>query len=360
MHNIGLVLFHTGETKALVPLMLSLAKQPEKYKLTIVPVGISAKNILPNKLKKYIFIPKLIKNYLGQNDEDQMHFSDHYVKDILEKLENCQTVISGCPAKIQLQVIKVLPSNMQKIIYFDMPYNKKIAKKYAPYADFFIYTDNISMQLAHKDLANSIKILSARNGDFDTWLINHHKNLKNKKQIYAKLSIEPNAKLLLWIGGYNNPLEKKAFQKFAHAFKPYKNKFTLKIAIHPGLKSFNPQKTKRIINEYYISELTKIKYSKNAAQNTITSLDSNSIASIATAVISVDPTAVKQTSYIGIDAKTVYINKNSKIAGIEQIKTNAQWHEIFNFWLEDVNHILENKNFDIPTSSTEEVIIQII
>lgn len=368
MQNVGFILYHTGETNGLLPAILSIAKQPDKYKLTIIPVGVSAQNILPKTLKKFCKTPMLINDYLGQNDDYNMHFGAKYVTDIVELLSGCKTVVSGCPAQIQYQVIKSLTKDTKKVIFFDGPSLKKYRKKFLAYADAYIYTDEATYTAAQKD-SEQVKLYRARHGDFDTWLTNHHKNLRKKKQICKELAVNPEDKVILWLGGYGDlsayDSEKKGFAEFLNVLPKQKDKFQLRISIHPGLKHFPPQKTNRIINEYYITQLEDIGYSKKDAQQTITKLDSNSLASLATGVVSVESTAAAQAIYIGTPAKYIYAKQKNLSAGIEIVKSKKRWQEIFNSWLNEHNssskYLNETNQLQIPLdTSIEQVITEIL
>ena len=368
MQHVGFILYHTGETNGLLPAILSIAKQPDKYKLTIIPTGVSAQHILPKNLKKFCKTPLLIKDYLGQNDDYNMHFSTKYVEDIVTLLQDCDTVISGCPAQIQYQVIKDLPKNKKKIIFFDGPSINKHSKKFLKYADAFIYTDEETFKAAQNSF-NKIKLFCARHGDFDTWLTNHHKNLRNKKKIYKELAVKPEDKVILWLGGYGDlsayDSEKTGFAEFLEVYRKIKDKFQLRISIHPGLKHFNPPKTKRIIDKYYISQLEDIGYNKAAATKTITNLDSNSIASIATGVVSVESTAAAQAIYIGTQAKYIGSKKKNVHDAIEVVKNKKRWQEIFNSWFSEHTptnkYLNETNQLKIPlNTSIEQVIAHIL
>lgn len=368
MQHVGFILYHTGETNGLLPAILNIAKQPDKYKLTIIPAGISAQNILPKKLNKFCKTPLLIKNYLGQNDDYKMHFSEKYVEDIVTLLQDCDTVISGCPAQIQYQVIKALPKSKKKIIFFDGPSLKKYSKKFQAYVNAYIFTDDATYKAAQTSYSN-IKLYCARHGGFDTWLTNHHKNLRNKKKIYKELAVNPENKVILWLGGYGDlsayDSEKKGFTEFLEVFRKLKDKFQLRISIHPGLKHFTPPKTERIINKYYISQLEDIGYNKAAAEKTITNLDSNSIASIATGVVSVESTAAAQAIYIGTQAKYIGPKKQNVNSAIEVVKSKKRWQEIFNSWLSEHSptnkYLSETNQLQIPlNTSIEQVVTDIL
>lgn len=369
MLNIGFVLYHTGETKALLPAMSSLAMQQDKYKLTIIPAGISAQNIIPKSLKKFCKTPLLIQHYLGLNDDYQMHFSDKFVMDIVKLLEKINIVISGCPSQIQHQVIRALPDTTQKIIIFDMPYPQHLVKKFAEYANAFIFTDSTSLKIAQKKLTGNLQLYCARHGDFDLWLSNHHKNLRDNKKIRKQLKLNNNDKIILWLGGYgaldNEDTEMRGFKKFLAAYKKVKDKFKLRITIHPGLKHFNQQKLIRIINQYYLNELQDIGFNKQQAQETISKLDSNQVASIACGAVSVNSTAAHQSIFIGTPAKYIYLPKQNIRENVEVIKNNKQWLEIFDEWIDNKNR--KNKYLDelnklaVPLDiSVEQTIIKIL
>lgn len=370
MSHIGFVLFHTGETRALLPSMERLSIL--KHKLSIIPVGLSAKNCLPKNLERHIKIPNLIKQNLGLNDEFDMFFNPRIVKDITDKLKDCDIVIFGSPAKIQQQIAKEICSTKQVIVYFDLQVTHKKAAAFGKFADKFILTTDYAKQAAISYLNKNsntkpLEILLARHGDFDFWLQQHHTNMQNLNEIYEKLQVHNSSKVILWAGGYDdfsdNDIEERGFLKFLKSYKLFKSKFDLRIAVHPGLKSYNTNKLKRILNKYYIINLLEHGFSPDEIDKVITNLETNTIASIARATVSVSSTVGPQSIFIGTPAKNVYINNSYLINGVESVKSSARWKELLTKWVLDNKKQIpksEYNNLGIPQNSTIDIILKII
>ncbi|MDF1757968.1 MAG: hypothetical protein P1U74_06685 [Legionellaceae bacterium] len=368
MNKIGFVLFHTGETRALLPTIALLAKK--KYKLAIIPVGFAAKNCLPKKLNKYILIPKLIENYLGRNDEFNMFFNPGIVQDITAKLQDCRIVFFGSSAKIQEQVAKELFGKMKLAVYFDLHASKDKIHSFSRYVDDIIVTSKYVGQIITQQLHiknKSPKITLARHGDFDTWLSQHNKNIKNKSKIRKKIDVSMTDKVILWAGGSGdflaNDVEEQGFLKFLKTFKLFKDKFSLRISPHPGLTCYNPHKQQHILHKYYVNNLLKEGFTPEEINKIFISYDTNMLASIATACVSISSTTGLQAIFLGIPAKNVFINKSHIIDGIESVNTVKRWKELLVKWDDELPQQLsqtEISQIGTPNISTQDLVLKMI
>jgi hypothetical protein len=378
MVHIGFVLYHTGETNALIPAMCHIAKNPSIATLSVIPVGVSAKDNLPKSLSKFIIIPEVIKQGLGQNDEFNMYFRNTIIEEVVTKLKNCDVIIIGTPAKIQEQIAKEIPDNIKLITYFDgSTVDPKKLDVFVKYSNEFIVTTKYAKQfiqshIQEKNILKNIKIFLSRHGNFDIWLQQHTINKKNEAKIRRELCVLPSDKIIVWAGGYgdfsNNDIESQAFLKFLKSFHLFKNNFKLRIAIHPGLKNYNQNKLNIILDRYYKNKLLEFGFTKEEVSLIFTSLDTNTIASVAHAVISLNGMAGSQSIYIKTIAKNIYLNKKYIIEGIESVKSNKRWQEIYNQLLTEKNQEMNEADYihavnklGIPLdTSTKQTIIQII
>jgi hypothetical protein len=361
MLSICFILFHAGETRALLPTINNLIANHEK--VLIIPVGISAKKLLPKNLNKYTKTPCLINDGLGQNDEYALRFRDSVILEIISFCKNSNLIITGSPSKIQEQIVKNLPPDKKIIVYFDLfaTYAKVLA--FQQYAYAFIVTLNstkiaIKKHLQSSKIKHQPKIILARHGDFDIWVENSKRALANEDVVSKELELNKKHKFILWAGGYDdlsiNDKERKAFLKFIKSFYLYKNQYQLRVTIHPGLKNYIPGKLQRILDFYYLDTLREFKFTNDEIKSTITDLNASNIAIIATAVVSLCSTASIQAAYLNINTKNIYLTKDLVIPSIESVKSSKRWCELFKLWVE--TPYSDEINQDIPKLSTYDAI----
>ena len=362
MGGICFILFHAGETRALLPTMQHLIS--ERIQIKIVPVGISAKNLLPKNLNKYIKTPSIITDGLGQNDEYNLRFRDSAILEIVNICSHSSLIITGIPSKIQEQIVKHLPRDKKIIVYFDLfaTFDKVVA--FQQYAYAFIATlkstkTSIKKHLKGSKISHKPKIILARHGDFDTWVANSQTSLTNKDSIATQLKLDTKHKLIVWAGGYDdfsqNDKEHRAFLKFIKSFYLYKKQYKLIISIHPGLKNYNPHKLQRILDFYYLDTLRGFQFTHDEVKTTITNISVSEIAILATAIVSLCSTATIQAAYLNINSKNVYLNKQLVAPNIESVKSAKRWRELFKLW-SNPTPCNANNNQDIPDLNTYDAI----
>jgi hypothetical protein len=369
MIRVAFILFHTGETRALLPAMLQMAARPKQYCLRIIPVGQVAKNNLPELLLPFIQVPRFIQAGEGQNDAYKTSFPEENIQEVLEYCDAFQHIVMGVPSKIQAQIAQALPRLKQRIAYIDIGADVHRINAFLKHVDMFIVTSLMAQKAAQtivmqSELEKKPRVLAGRNGDFDTWREQYTTQIKNIETIQAKLCIHSTDKVLLWAGGYGdaseNDAEKLGFIKFIEAFLPFKNEYKLKIAIHPGLKSYPSKKLNQILEDYYINPLSMRGFSEKEAHKMVTQFDAFSVACVAHGVISIGSMVAPQAVSLGVRAKTVFVSDNiSPITGIKTIRIKEEWQEIFNRWLSKERRIINSEIYDkaikklsIPKEST--------
>ena len=173
-------------------------------------------------------------------------------------------------------------------------------------------------------------------------------------------------KVILWAGGYG-AMEKLAFKKFLKAYQAYREAYTLKITIHPGLKKYSPEKLQLLLKDYYLDALHAYAFPKSQIQQVITSLDSLAIVSVSHAVVSLNSAVGAQAIFLGRRAKNVYLDKHIEgFEGIECVKTKARWHNLFEMWLSescqpsDADSLEAKALLGIPEKTTEQVLFTLL
>ena len=369
MIHVAFILFHTGETRALLPTMLKMAAKPEQYCMRIIPVGQVAKNNLLDSLIPFIHVPRFIQAGEGQNDAYKTAFSKEHIQEVIQYCEGFDHIVMGVPAKIQAQIAEALPRCTQRIAYIDVGSDAYKIHAFLRHVDAFIVTSLMAQKNAQdiimqSDLKKKPPVLAGRHGDFDTWREHYGVQIKNIESIQDKLSIHGTDKVLLWAGGYGDVSEhdeeRIGFVKFLEAFLPFKDDYKLRIAIHPGLKNYAARKLNQLLEYYYIEPLSRLGFSKKEAQKVITKLDTFSVACVAHGVISVSSMVAPQAVSIGVRAKTIFVSDHiSPIIGIKTIRKADEGQQIFNRWLSQERRKINSKSYDaaikklsIPNQST--------
>ncbi|MCR9191185.1 MAG: hypothetical protein NXI01_00800 [Gammaproteobacteria bacterium] len=332
MKHIAFVLFHTGETKALLPTIQNFMNQTDHYRVSIIPVGQTAKNNLPQSLNPVIRIPSFIDQGLGQNDENNISFDDDYVQEVVSYCQDYQYIVLGSAAIIQTQIAVALPPTKQRLIYFDIGFDPDRVQNFLPYAEAFFMTSRFAQQdavalIAESKMIKKPAVLLGRHGDIDTWQQQYLDNVKNSTQIRNMLHVEPSDKIIVWAGRYDVHLSKEgrealAFKLFLDNFKDFAEHYKLRITLHPGIKGYPEKKLQALLDDYYIQPLLD---SGMDPSHVITQSNTLPAVSIAHAVVSLGSTVGAQSVCIGTRAKNVYLPDMQPIRGIESVKSEARW-----------------------------------
>ena len=375
--TITFILFHTGETKALIPAIKTMLSHPTQYEIRIIPVGQSAKNLLlaDNDLKEITHIPKFVKAGRGSNEEYQKEFSPNDVEEVIQLCVAYDNIVIGFPATIQEQIAKTLSAEKNRIIYFDSGSDQTKIRAFSPFANTLVFTSLFDQHTAQQfvdrlDLNNKPSIVAAKHGDFNAWLA-AYKKMTNKEieDIRITLGVNSKDKIILWAGGYGNPIsdtdkEAKAFKTFLETFKLYKNHYQLRITLHPGLKnSSTPDNLKEIQETYYLAPLREINYSGNELSKVITSISSIQAASVVLGVFSAGSTVARQTVIIGGRAKNITPfndpNQSQLFEGIEDVKKPERLSTLLTRWLDKKRRLLNSESYKkairklkLPVTST--------
>jgi hypothetical protein len=372
---VAFILFHAGETRALLPTMRQMAAQPEHYCLRIIPVGQVAKNNLSDVLMPHIIIPRFIQAGMGHNDAYHTVFSEEDVQEIVGYCDAFQHIIMGVPAKIQIQVAKAMPKTKQRIAYVDVGADECKIDAFSNTIDILIVTSLIAKKTAEKlimrsGLKNKPRVLAGRHGDFDSWRERYEHDVKDRdlSMIQVQLGVASSDNVILWAGGYgdrtDNDIEKLGFTLFMKAFVNFKHQYQLRIAIHPGIKNYSSPTRDLILEAYYIRPLLEHGFSQAEIKSILTRLDTFSIACVAIGVVSVSSMVGPQAVSIGVRAKTVFVNNSiSSITGIKTIKTAKAWQAVLSGWLCKKRRAFNSKKYhqaicklSLPKESTWDIL----
>ena len=383
--TITFILFHTGETKALMPSIKIMLNHPAQYELRIIPVGQSAKNLLlaDNDLKEITHIPAFVKAGRGSNEEYQKEFSPNDVEEVVQLCVAYNNIVIGFPAIIQEQIARALPAEKNRIIYFDSGSDQTRIRAFSPFANTLIFTSLLDQHEAQHfidqlDLNNKPTIVAAKHGDFNAWLAAYRQMTPEEiDNIRKTLHVDSKDKIILWAGGYGNPIsdtdkEAVAFKAFLDTFTLYKEHYQLRITLHPGLKnSYSKEKLKDIQENYYLTPLRKIGYSDNEIQHVITPISSIQAASVALGVFSAGSTVARQTVMIGGRAKNITPfndpGQNSLFEGIEDVKKPQRLSALLARWLGKKRRLLNSESYKktikklkLPVASTANMLKKLL
>ncbi|MDF1684336.1 MAG: hypothetical protein P1U36_06720 [Legionellaceae bacterium] len=349
---VAFILFHTGETRALLPAMLQMAARPDQYCLRIIPVGQVAKNNLPDTLISFIKIPRFVQAGMGHNDAYHTRFSKEDVQEVIAYCDAFQHIVMGVPSKIQAQIAEALPRIKQRIAYLDVGSDVGKINAFSKHVDMLIVTSLIAQKTAQNiimqyKLANKPRVLAGRHGDFDTWRERYEQDMPSNHiaAIQTELCVKSTDNVLLWAGGYGDD-ERLGFIKFLQAFVLFEHKYKLRVTIHPGLKAYSPEKLNQILGDYYIQALLQFGFSKQEACQIFTNLDAFSVACVAHGVVSVSSMVGPQAVSIGVRAKTVFVSDAiSPIIGIRMVRTQEAWQVVLNHWLSKKRRVINSENY---------------
>lgn len=345
MRRIAFILFHTGETTALLPTMLKMAGKPEKYEICIVPVGQAARGRLPDELAEFIRTPSFVAAGKAANDEFQKEFSPECIQEVLALCETFNNVVIGFPSKLQAQIAQALPHSKQRIIYFDAGNDEAKIETFAPFSNTLVFTtlanhSQAQAFISDSELSNKPQVVPARHGDFDRWRY-AYKSMTEERfaAIRASLDVSSTDKVILWAGGYGDNFsaedaEAIAFRLFIETFKLYQQYFKLRITLHPGIKNtYSAEKLKSIQDTYYLQPLLNLGFSADEVSKVITQLDTLQVASVSLGVVSSGSTVAPQAVLIGTRAKNIIPDSHPPLfQGIEDVNTPARLSLLLERW----------------------------
>lgn len=377
--SIVFILFHNGETRALMQTMESMIES--EHNILVIPVGQSAKEDLEKSssstLKSSIWIPNFIEQGLAKNHDYGLNFEPEHIHEVVIQCMGCSHAVIGFPSRIQEQITAALPAEIKKIVYFDMGSNETKIEAFSHHANVLLMTTlkaqqdaRMSLQhLIHKGIINKAPlVLAARHGDLDTWCKKYKEQNDRKSSIRASLGIYNQDEFALWAGGYGDfseeDTERVAFQTFIAAWKHHTPDLDLVIRPHPGLyeySKYEKDKFERIIKFYYIDPLTGIGFSTIEANKMITNLPTVDVVSARPLiVVSVNSTVGVQTKFLAcmeqlnMDAVNVFSKGVQPIVGIKVVEAH-EWDEVLGNLRspnpQDYKKIL--KDLSLPNASTQ-------
>ena len=381
--KVAVILFHTGETKALLPWM-----RVNQNNIRIILAGQAAKKSLPTDFSSVI-IPSFISESHCENDAFQQPFPQKDIDEIIKLCEGYDHVVLGSPAEVQLQVAAALPPDTQRIVYFDAGSNPEKIEAFAPHADALVFTSVLNQEFAHQIVSqlhlkdeDKPDIISARHGDFDQWLNAYLSMTADQKEmIRQNLCVSTEDKVIVWAGGYGEK-EIKAFKMFLETFSEYKTKYKLRITPHPGVMSTSPEKRENSLKTYYQDPLVAAGFSQEEIKRLIvTTIPTQMVASIALGLFSAGSTTGAQAVWIGTRAKYVIPAASQQDKEpekfekpheplpfkIKNLNTPSGLSTLFSLWIEkqkerrQVNDptyrkATDEKKLGIPKNSTQEVL----
>lgn len=378
MRKIAFVLYHTGETRALMPTMLKMAKKGDKYAICIIPVGQAARGSLPEDLSCFIKTPSFVNAGKCTNDEFKNEFPSDYVNEVLALCEGFDNVVIGFPSKLQAQIARGLPESKQRIIYFDGGSDETKIQAFAPISNTLVFTTlanhkNAQDLISRINLRHKPTVVPARHGDFDRWRY-AYKSMTEAKfaEIRRTLQVSTTDKVILWAGGYGDTFssadeEAIAFKLFVETFVAYQQHFKLRITLHPGIKNtYGADKQHDIQEVYYLQPLLSLGLSADEVSKVMTPapLDTLQVASVSLGVLSSGSTVAPQAVLIGTRAKNIILDdKPPLFQGIEDVNTPERLSLLLTRWAHKDRRQLGDASYEkavaklgVPQESTKHVI----
>lgn len=370
MKTVAFILFHVGETRALLPAMDWVARQSDDHRLAIIPVGQAAKCNIPSALYPWVKTPSFVCKGIGRNDEFLREFTSEDLNEVLGLCAPFKNIVIGAPSRIQEQIAAELPNDKNRVIYFDSNFFKEKITQFARYANTMIFTSLKGQQSAKQFISEMCllarpKILVARHGDLDFWVSAYRALQSQRCSILKSLSIKPRQRLILWAGGYGHHFtaldsEAIAFKQFVDTFRFYKDRYQLRITLHPGIKkTYDKGVLKRIQNVYYLEPLLKAGLGVQEVSQIMTSLDSMSVASVARAVVSLGSCVGLQSLFLGTDAVSMPLgSKSLSDDRVEEVESAERLSILFEEWLHERSpsnkrsFLKSKKEQDLPYIST--------
>ncbi|HLB42066.1 MAG TPA: hypothetical protein VJN02_04290 [Gammaproteobacteria bacterium] len=290
MIKVAIILYHTGETRALIPTMRAMARKSKDYEILIVIAGEAAAANVPEDLRAVTKVLSFIGQGRGSNKEYLKPFEAKDIQEVLNICEGYDHFVIGYPSEIQRQIAQALsslPHHQQVIIYFDAGSNPDKIRSFAPLADVLIFTSHLNQKRAQAivnemDLIHQPEVIAARHGDFDVWLrsyVDMQQDADKADAIRKELNVGLEDKVILWVGGYGKDYssadrEAVSFRRFIDVLKGYPE-YKLRITAHPGVKS--SEKKQEVLNTYYLKPLSEAGFSAMAIEQAITAVDTREV-----------------------------------------------------------------------------------
>lgn len=225
------VLYDTGETRALQPVMKLLEQKNISYKTLVMG---TASSLIHDAHVLDITKDCKISQVISQKTwPREQKISDADLQKIKACISPC-VVITGMVSEVQRQISELEKNENHPVLaFYDAlaPLQSALQQSFLPVVtELLVPMEEIKDKLKNNPAASELKIETVGQPTLEVWAV-ANKNI-NPKDVYKKIPhFDPNKKTILYVGGYGATYE-QAFTLFAQAVAPMKN-YNILVSLHP-------------------------------------------------------------------------------------------------------------------------------